>query len=186
MTGPFAAPSAASVQSMLTLERSSLNRKLMSMCLQTAASALLVAWLAFALTSVLGQRRAETQQLAALAGVVAQSSLDALQFNDRRLAGQMLAALQARETVSAAVLYDRKGRVFASWRAPGRDGQGPDPSYSQPLADIGPEALAEANRAGGRPWLPVMRIYRALGTQDNAQDNAQDAINAPAGVVSAG
>ena len=46
---------------MLNLERSSLNRKLTSMCLQAAASALLVVYVAFAVATVTGQRPARTR-----------------------------------------------------------------------------------------------------------------------------
>src|SRR5689334_11860698 len=129
---------------MPNVERSSLNRTLTSMCLAAAASALLVAYLAFALATVLGQRAAERRQLAALTAVVARSSLDPLQFNDRRLATQILSSLEAQGTVRAAVLYDRKGRSFVVWRAPGEDAAGLD----DPLPDLAPETLAAATRAG--------------------------------------
>ncbi|WP_296943831.1 response regulator [uncultured Massilia sp.] len=148
---------------MPNLERSSLNRKLLSMCLKTAAGALAIAWMAFALATVLGHRRTEGAQARALAGVVARSSADALQFNDRRLAEQMLAALGEHGTVCAAVLYDRDGRPFATWRAAqaaaeaGADA-GPDPA----LPGLDPTAMAALNRAGSSPWHPTLRIYRPL------------------------
>jgi signal transduction histidine kinase/DNA-binding response OmpR family regulator/HPt (histidine-containing phosphotransfer) domain-containing protein len=174
---------------MLNLERSSLNQKLTSMCLLVAASALLVAYIAFAASSVLAYRRAENMQLSALAGVVSANSLDALQFNDRRLATQVLASLQAQEHLSAAVLYDRKGRPFASWRAAAGADAAPQGAQAEApalpelpdllvreLPDPSPEALAEANRIASRPWLPVMRMYRAVGTGNNGG-------NASAGLV---
>ena len=149
---------------MLTLERSSLNRKLTSMCLQAAASALLVVYVVFAVATVAGQRRAEQQELAALAAVLAQGGVDAVQFNDRRLATQLLAALQARQRVSAAVLYDRKGRPFAAWHAPGIDTTTPD----APLDGVEPDDLAAAAYAGSRPWLPMLRVYSVLGAAKDA------------------
>ena len=145
------------------------------MCLATAGSALLVAWLAFALATVVGQRHAESMQSAALAGVLARSSADALQERDRALAGRMLDALRERETVTAAVLYDRKGQPFSTWTAPGRSDAGLD----VPLPDTDAAALAALNEAGSRPWMPVLRTYRALGTMD--EDAPEDA--AAAGVV---
>ena len=66
------------------------------MCLATAGSALLVAWLAFALATVVGQRHAESMQSAALAGVLARSSADALQARNRDAATRMLDALRER------------------------------------------------------------------------------------------
>jgi signal transduction histidine kinase/DNA-binding response OmpR family regulator/HPt (histidine-containing phosphotransfer) domain-containing protein len=170
------------------VERSSLNQKLTSMCLVSAASALLVAYLAFAVSSVLDHRRAETMQLSALAGVVAANSLDALQFNDRRLAAQVLAALQVQRNLGAAVLYDSKGRVFASWRAqPGDSGNSSGSgaaaalaslssaafaSSLEPLPGLDAASLADANDRGGLPWLRAMRVYRAVGNEAS-----------PAGVV---
>jgi two-component system sensor histidine kinase/response regulator len=156
---------------MLNVERASLSRKLTSMCLLATGSALLVAFAAFACGSVLDHRHAQSMQIEALAGVSAANSLDALQFNDRRLATQILGALQAQHELQAAVLYDRRGRAFAAWHAPGTPLTAP-----QDLPDLGPEALLEANRQGSRPWLPSMRIYRPLGA--GAPGSA-----APAGVL---
>jgi signal transduction histidine kinase/DNA-binding response OmpR family regulator/HPt (histidine-containing phosphotransfer) domain-containing protein len=143
---------------MLNFERASLTQKLTSMCLLATASALLVAYLAFAWTSVLDHRRTENTQLTALAKVAAANTLDALQFNDHRLAGQVLAALQEKSNLRSAVLYDRKGLPFASWRA-----TGPDTAAPPPLPEFGPAGLLEANRQGSRPWMPVMRVFVPVG-----------------------
>ncbi|MGB9109298.1 MAG: hypothetical protein WCC39_11490, partial [Telluria sp.] len=75
---------------MPTFARSSLSQKLTIMCLLSAASALLVAYAAFATATVAEHRRHEAAELGALAQVLARSSQDALQFNDRKLAGQIL------------------------------------------------------------------------------------------------
>jgi signal transduction histidine kinase/DNA-binding response OmpR family regulator/HPt (histidine-containing phosphotransfer) domain-containing protein len=139
------------------------------MCLLSAASALLIAFAAFALATVAEHRRSESAGLRALAQVLARSSQDALQFNDRKLAAQILSAAQERPALDAAVLYDRKGRPFAAWRAEG--------SESVPLAslpDLGQDALDEATLAASRPWLPSMRVYRQV---------APDADGQPQGVV---
>jgi len=164
---------------MPNLERSSLNQKLTRMCLLASASALVVAYLAFAVGSVLAHRQAQTKQLSALAGVVAANSVDALEFNDRRLATQVLAALQVQDNLGAAVLYDGKGRVFASWRAPRREGA---PGFaatpavdSEPLASLDPAAIEQVNAQGSLPWLRAMRMYRVI------RQGQSDAP--PAGVV---
>jgi two-component system sensor histidine kinase/response regulator len=147
---------------------SSLNQKLTSMCLLASASALLVAYLAFAVGSVLAHRHAQTVQLSALAGVVAANSVDALAFNDRRLATQVLAALQVQDNLGSAVLYDSKGRVFASWRAAHRDSAAGGAAAaaaadSEPLAGLDPAAIDQANAQGRLPWLRAMRLYRTIG-----------------------
>jgi methyl-accepting chemotaxis protein len=177
-TDPFAAPTAGTSQTMLNFERASLNRKLTSMCLLAASSALLVAYLAFACGSVLDHRRTQGAQLAALAGVTAANSLDALQFNDRRLAAQILAALRDAGDLQMAVLYDRRGHPFAVWRAAGADLDKHDARDLPDLPDLSAAALADANLDGARPWLPSMRVYRAVGA---AGGDANEA--APAGAV---
>jgi len=143
---------------MLNLERSSLNGKLTSMCLLAAASALLVAYLAFAMATVFGQRRAEAQALDALAAVLAPGALDAVQFNDRPLARHLLATLQERRGIAAAALYDRNGRPFSAWR---------DLDLDEPedvaLHGVDPDTLAATADATNRPWLPRLRVYRSLG-----------------------
>jgi signal transduction histidine kinase/CheY-like chemotaxis protein/HPt (histidine-containing phosphotransfer) domain-containing protein len=149
---------------MPTFARSSLSQKLTIMCLLSAASALLVAYAAFATATVAEHRRHETAELGALAQVLARSSQDALQFNDRKLADQILAAASARPALLAAVLYDRKGRPFAAWRA-----QGSESIQLDSLPDLGPDALAAATLAASRPWLPSMRIYRQVALDAGSQ-----------------
>jgi signal transduction histidine kinase/DNA-binding response OmpR family regulator/HPt (histidine-containing phosphotransfer) domain-containing protein len=159
---------------MQTLERSSLNRKLTSMCLQAAASALLVVYVAFAVTTVAGERREERQELEAMAAVLAQGAVDAVQFNDRRLATQLLAALEARPGLASAVLYDRKGQPFATWRAPGQDAAG----KVEALGALDPDTVAAAADAGSRPWLPVLRVYRVLGAPADADGRTLPPVGA--------
>jgi two-component system sensor histidine kinase/response regulator len=139
-------------------ERSSLNRKLTSMCVTVATGALLVAYLAFALTIVFGQRRTEGRQLDALAAVVARSALDPLQRKDRGRAEDILESLGARGTVRAAVLYDRKGHPFAAWHAPESRAEG----LEADLPDLDPQVLESTARDVNRPWLPLLRTYRTL------------------------
>jgi signal transduction histidine kinase/CheY-like chemotaxis protein/HPt (histidine-containing phosphotransfer) domain-containing protein len=138
-------------------ERSSLSQKLTTMCLLSAASALVVAYFAFVTTSVTEHRRNEAAELSALAQVLARSSQDALQFNDRKLAAQILSAAQERPALVAAVLYDAKGRPFAAWRA-----EGADSTQLSILPELGKDALEEATRAASRPWQPSMRVYRQV------------------------
>jgi signal transduction histidine kinase/DNA-binding response OmpR family regulator/HPt (histidine-containing phosphotransfer) domain-containing protein len=138
-------------------ERSSLSQKLTTMCLLSAASALVVAYFAFVTTSVTEHRRNEAAELSALAQVLARSSQDALQFNDRKLAAQILSAAQERPALVAAVLYDAKGRPFAAWRA-----EGADSVQLSILPELGKDALEEATRAASRPWQPSMRVYRQV------------------------
>jgi len=150
---------------MLNIERSSLNHTLTRMCLRTAAGALAVAYLAFAASTVYSHLRAEAAQSNALAAVVAANSLDALQFNDRRLATQQLAALRAQDNLAAAVLYDAKGRPFASWHAP-LDAAAAPTAAPEPLPALDPDALDAGGRQASLPWLRHARLYRAVRAAD--------------------
>ncbi|MEW6025435.1 MAG: response regulator [Pseudomonadota bacterium] len=143
---------------MPNFQRSSLNRKLTMMSLLSTGSALAFVFVAFAVASVLNGRKDESMQLSSLAGVVAANSADALVFNDRSLAGALLAALTAKEEISSAALYDRKGRLFASWQSPGHAGEAPAPH----LDAFDEAALNEASLAGSRIWSPRMRLYRPV------------------------
>ena len=100
---------------MLNFERASLTQKLTSMCLLATASALLVAYLAFAFSSVLDHRRAEQMELTTLAKVAAANSLDALQFNDRRLAGQVLAPAKSLDQMGRIVFNDYVDAVLCGF-----------------------------------------------------------------------
>jgi signal transduction histidine kinase/DNA-binding response OmpR family regulator/HPt (histidine-containing phosphotransfer) domain-containing protein len=148
---------------MLNFQRSSLNQKLTIISLLSTATALLVVFVAFAVTSVLNHRKDEGMQLSSFAGVVGTNSVDALLFNDRQLARKILAALGAKEEISAAVLYDQKGKAFASYLAPGEPEAASDHAALDGFDDA---ALAEANRAGSRFWLPRMRLYRAVNNNN--------------------
>ena len=146
------------IASMPNLARSSLNRKLTMMSLLSTGAALLFVFVAFAVGSVLNHREEAGTQLSSLAGVVAVNSADALVFNDRSLAGNLLAALKAKDDIVLAALYDSRGQLFAAYVAPSHEGAGPQPILA--IADA--QALAEANLAGRPLWSPRMRLYRAV------------------------
>jgi two-component system sensor histidine kinase/response regulator len=138
--------------------RSSLYRKLTTMSLLSTGVALVCVFVAFTVASVLNGRANEGRQLSSLAGVVAANSADALVFNDRSLARTLLASLEAKGEISRAALYDRKGKLFAAYSAPGRAGE--DPAAT--LDAIDEPALALANLETARLWSPRMRLYRQV------------------------
>jgi len=147
-------------------QRSSLSRKLTMMSLLSTGSALVCVFLAFAVASVLNGRKDEGMQLSSLAGVVATNSADALVFNDRSLAGALLAALAAKEEISGAALYDRKGRLFASWQSPRHANADAGANAPPQLDAFDDAALAAASQAGSRIWSPRMRLYRPVMKED--------------------
>jgi signal transduction histidine kinase/DNA-binding response OmpR family regulator/HPt (histidine-containing phosphotransfer) domain-containing protein len=148
---------------MLNFERSSLNTKLTIISLLSTGTALLFVFVAFAVTSMLNHRQDEGMQLSSFAGVVGTNSVDALLFNDRTLAQNTLAALRAKEEIAGAVLYDRKGQLFARYRSPGH---AVDPEAEEPLPGIDEAALGQANVRGSRIWSPFMRLYRPVMNKD--------------------
>ncbi|MFC5511359.1 response regulator [Massilia jejuensis] len=128
------------------------------MSLLSTGSALLCMFVAFAFASVLHGRENEGRQLSSLAGVVAASSADALIFNDRTLALTLLVSLEAKREISRATLYDRKGKLFATYSAPGHAGEPPAPM----LDAVDVATLAAANLEGGRLTSPRLRLYRPV------------------------
>ncbi|WP_306393466.1 hybrid sensor histidine kinase/response regulator [Telluria beijingensis] len=142
---------------MQNFERSSLNRKLNIISLLSTATALLFVFGAFAATSVVNHRQAESLQLAAFARVIGAASSGDLMLVDRRQAHATLAALEAQQEISAAVLYDRFGRALAEYRAPSRLG-----ADLAPLDDLDPETLLAANRAGRALLARHMRVVHEV------------------------
>jgi two-component system sensor histidine kinase/response regulator len=144
---------------MLNFERSSLNQKLTIISLLSTGTALLFVFAAFAVTSVLNHRKDEGMQLSSFAGVIGTNSVDALVFNDRSQAQTTLSALKAKEEISTAVLFDRKGKVFARYIAPGN---AEDAATSVAPLELGDAALAAANQQGSMLWSTRMRLYRPV------------------------
>jgi signal transduction histidine kinase/DNA-binding response OmpR family regulator/HPt (histidine-containing phosphotransfer) domain-containing protein len=137
--------------------RSSLYRKLTTMSLLSTGVALACVFVAFTVASVLNGRENEGRQLSSLAGVVAANSADALVFNDRSLARTLLASLEAKDEISRAALYDRKGKLFAAYSAPAHAGEDP-----APVLDADDVATAGANLEAGHLWSPRMRLVREV------------------------
>ncbi|MDY0976197.1 response regulator [Massilia sp. CFBP9012] len=142
---------------MQNFERSSLNRKLNILSLLSTATALLFVFCAFAVTSIINHRQAESLQLAAFARVIGAATSGDLMLVDRRQAGATLAALEAQQHISAAVLYDRFGRSLAEYRAPSRLG-----AELPSLEDLGLDTLDDANRAGRFLLSRHMRVVHEV------------------------
>ena len=150
---------------MLNFERSSLNQKLTIISSLSTGTALLFVFIAFAVTSVLNHRKDEGMQLSSFAGVIGTNSVDALVFNDPTLARATLSALKAKEEISSAILFDRNGKLFARYVAPGRFEEAVDKIGP---AGMGEDALAEVNAQGSMFWSTRMWLYRPV-TGNNQQ-----------------
>jgi PAS domain S-box-containing protein len=93
----------------------SIRHKLQTIVMVTSAVALLVASVVFTLYDRSTFLTAKTEDLSALAKMVGSNSTAALSFGDAKSASEVLSALQARPHVINACIYNKNGRVFASY-----------------------------------------------------------------------
>ena len=94
------------------------RQKLQTIVMVTSAGALLVASVVFTLYDRSTSVRAKTQDLSATATMIGSNSTAALSFGDAKSAKEILAALRAKPNVINACIYDKDGRVLATY---GRD-----------------------------------------------------------------
>ena len=97
----------------------SIPQKLHIIMMVTSAAALLLASVAFTLYDRSTFLHAKTQDLSAAAQMVGANSTAAVAFGDATSATEILSALQAKQNVINACIFDKQGRVFASYS---RDG----------------------------------------------------------------
>ena len=108
-----------------------IRRKLMLVILLTSGFAILLMGTALIFYEIGTFRRALTGNIEVLAQIIGSNSTAALAFDDRENANEILRALAAENQITAAAIYDRNGRLFASFPlglsatefpAPGPDG----------------------------------------------------------------
>src|ERR1051325_1768193 len=92
-----------------------LRRKQRLIIMLTSTTALLLACAAFILYDVASFRTQLTARASGIAEVMAYNCAAAVDFNDAKSATETLAALQAQPEIIAACVYDRQGRVFATY-----------------------------------------------------------------------
>ena len=105
---------------MLRLGDLSIKRKLMGIIMLASTTALLMACISFTVFDWISTKRAMVRNLETVAGVIANNSYAALEFDDSLAAQHSLAALEAEENMVAAVIYRADGTVLAQY---GRDGR---------------------------------------------------------------
>jgi PAS domain S-box-containing protein len=134
----------------------SIRKKLQGIVMVTSAAALLVASVVFTLYDRSTFLFAKTQDLRASAQMVGSNSTAALSFGDAEAGREVLSALQAKQNVIHACIYDKSGHVFAS--------------YSRDAADGGfspPQARNERTTMVGRDmdlFHPIMLNGELIGT----------------------
>jgi len=105
----------------------SIRRKQTLVMLLTSGVALLLACAGFFAYDVITFQEAMRQRITTLADTLGINSAGALDFNDRKLAAEVLSALRAEPHISAACIYTANGGVFAKYPQ-----QGPGANFTPP------------------------------------------------------
>jgi len=111
----------------MTFRSLSIKRKLMLITMLTSSLALLLASAGFLVYDLTAFRARMSHDLITQAEIIGTNSTGALAFQDERAAGEILAALRAKDDTVAAAIYTPDGKLFADYR---RDGAG---GYPLPL-----------------------------------------------------
>jgi signal transduction histidine kinase/CheY-like chemotaxis protein/HPt (histidine-containing phosphotransfer) domain-containing protein len=103
------------------LRQASIRSKQMILIMVTSCSVLLIACAGLVTYDLVTFRLAMTQHLASLAEILGNNTTSALDFNDTKVAEEVLSALRTEPDIVAAAIYSKQGEVFAQYRGPGRD-----------------------------------------------------------------
>jgi two-component system, sensor histidine kinase and response regulator len=98
-----------------TLRDASIKRKLTIITMTICTVALFLATASFIGHELVSFRKTLTGKVATLADVIGNNTQAALSFSDYKSAEETLRALRAEPHILSAFLYDRKGRLFASY-----------------------------------------------------------------------
>ena len=114
---------------MLWRRNLSIRQKLQGMVMVTCGIALVVATVVFTFYDRATFLSAKTDDLATSARMIGANSTAALTFNDPNSAHETLSALQAKQDIINACIYDSAGRIFATYsRDPAQSGFSPPPA----------------------------------------------------------
>jgi signal transduction histidine kinase/CheY-like chemotaxis protein len=147
---------------MFNFERYGLSQKPALIAVLSTGGALILVFIAFAATSVLGHTDDERQQLSSLAGVIGNNSKTALLYADRKQAEQTLATLAVEDDILQAALYGADGTLLARYVATALPS---DQAVPEQLPAIAVAAGLHTERSGPF-WAPAMRVYRPVRSHD--------------------
>ncbi|HEY9199128.1 MAG TPA: ATP-binding protein [Gammaproteobacteria bacterium] len=94
----------------------SIRNKVILVVIATNFAALIVAGVALAMYEVRGYREVLANDLATQGEILGRASAPALEFEDPKSADAYLALLEARPMITAAAIYNAKGKLFASYK----------------------------------------------------------------------
>jgi len=103
------------------------KHKLRLIIMVTVGVSLLLAFAAVAAYSRVSARNDMRSDLEVLTDIVGSNSAAALTFDDQRAAAELLAGLEAKRHVAAAVIFSNDGKIFASYRRDRNPAAGPPP-----------------------------------------------------------
>ena len=104
---------------MLRAVTQSIRYKLALVALTTTLAALIVAGVALAIYDMRAYRNAGVSDLLTQADILGRASAPALAFDDAKSARENLLLLKAKPNIAAAVIYNARGKVLASYARPG-------------------------------------------------------------------
>src|ERR1039458_5279465 len=96
-------------------QNASIQRKQMLVMMLTSAVALLLACVGFVSYEIVSYRQELVWSSSTLAEIIGNNSSGALDFNDPKVADDMLSALRARPNIVAACIYTKDGSLFAKY-----------------------------------------------------------------------
>ncbi len=129
-----------------------LRHKLTILSLVTTTVAMLLACVGFVAYELLTFKQELVGDAATAAEMIGYNSASALSFNDAKSAEQTLQGLSAQSDIIAACIYDKEGRVFATY-----------PS-TEPVASFGPPVREVVDRFGS-DRLEIFRPIRVGGEE---------------------
>ncbi len=97
----------------------SVGRKLMILMMAASSVSLLLVCAVLLGYDVVTSKQASAQHLSTLEQIIADNSKAALSFGDQAAAGEVLATLKAEPHITAACIYDKQGKPFASYNPKG-------------------------------------------------------------------
>jgi diguanylate cyclase (GGDEF)-like protein/PAS domain S-box-containing protein len=120
-----------------------IRQKLTALLVSMACIAAIAVSVPMGVFDFVGLRRAMTRDLATLADVLARNSTAAITFRDVHAAQDVMQALRAEPSVTAACIYFHDGKPFATYVRPGRDAKFVPPSAQKPVTRFEPGRLIQ-------------------------------------------
>jgi len=134
----------------------SIRKKIQGIVIVASGAALLMASVVFTLYDRSTFLHAKAQDLNTSATMVGSNSTAALSFGDVKSAREILSALQAKQHVIFACIYDKDDKPFATYsREPGRIGVASAPTQNQAASIVGRNMIV---------FKPIMLNGESIGT----------------------